>query len=90
MNNQPISIYQAIHEVWNIIQYSSQLTSCYLLNWAPDYYKSQCFPDDSFLTHRGIKYEIIRINKIDDRCKKVALSFRSYRKTNIVLVKGIY
>ena len=88
MNNP--AIYQAIHEVWNISQYSSLLTSCYLLNWSPDYYASQCFPDASFLSHRGIKYEIIKINKINNNCKKIALSFRSYKKINIVLIKGIY
>jgi len=81
-------IYYAIHHQWDIRAYKE--VNSYLLNWKTSYLFSQVFPDDTYLTHNGVRYEMIKVNNINNNCKKVALSFRSFENINIVLIKGIY
>ena len=64
----------------------------FLLNWNYNYYNSQIAYDANSieLKHNGIVYNVIELNVITPKVKKVALSFRSYNQINVVLVKGIY
>mgnify|MGYP006282796961 CR=1 FL=1 len=92
MNNSELNAINDLYTVWNIHKCGHENIIGYLLNWSVKYYNNQCFPDDTYLTHKGVRYEIIRINNINSNCSKIALSFRRHLKenTNIVLVKGIF
>lgn len=88
VNSIDTDIKAALYNTWNIRLFNE--VDSYLLNWDYNYFISQ-INDDGEINHQGKEYETIYINKINYKLiKKIALSFRSYKGINVVLIKGIY